>query len=114
VICTKFHEGIDIKPIKRDRHGNPLDDVKAIAAGKVVHINPTSHHSSYGKYLVLEHRWEGGPLYSLYAHLSSVNVREGEKVTIGQSLGRLGYTGTGLNRDRAHLHLELAVKFTTK
>ena len=114
VICTKFHEGIDIKPIKRDRHGNPLDEVKAIAAGKVVYMNPISHHSNYGKYLVLEHRWQGGPVYSLYAHLSGFNVREGQKVAIGQSIGKLGYTGSGLNRDRAHLHLELAVKFSTR
>ena len=114
VICTKFHEGIDIKPIKRDGHGRPLDDVNAIATGKVVHVNATSHHSSYGKYVVIEHRWEGGPVYSLYAHLASITVKEGQRITIGQALGKLGYTGNGINRDRAHLHLELGVMFSSR
>lgn len=111
VICTKFHEGIDIKPIKRDSRGNPLDDVNAIAAGKVVYCNPTSHHSSYGKYVVIEHQWQGGPIYSLYAHLSSITVKAGQKINLGETLGKLGYTGNGINRDRAHLHLELGVMF---
>ncbi len=114
VICTKFHEGIDIKPIKRDGYGKPLDDVNAIATGKVVYVNATSHHSSYGKYVVIEHRWEGGPVYSLYAHLATITVREGQRINIGQTLGKLGYTGNGINRDRAHLHLELGVMFSSR
>ncbi len=114
VICTKFHEGIDIKPIKRDSTGRPLDKVKSIGSGKVVHCNATSHHSSYGKYVVVEHNWEGGPFYSLYAHLSSIAVRKGQKLALGDNLGTLGYTGNGLNRDRAHLHLELGVLFSSR
>ncbi|MGB1937191.1 MAG: M23 family metallopeptidase [Akkermansiaceae bacterium] len=113
VICTKFHEGIDIKPIKRDGYGRPLDDVNAMASGEVVYVNATSHHSSYGKYVVVEHRWKGGPVYSLYAHLASIAVKEGQKIMIGQTLGKLGYTGNGINRERAHLHLELGVIFSS-
>lgn len=114
IICTKFHEGIDIKPIKRDNNGIPLDKVKAIGAGKVVYCNATSHHSSYGKYLVIEHNWVGGPVYSLYAHLSSIAVKEGQKLSLGDNVGTLGYTGNGLNRDRAHLHLELGILFSSQ
>ena len=114
VICTKFHEGIDIKPLKRDKTGKPLDKVKTISSGKVVYCNPTSHHSSYGKYVVMEHRWACGPIYSLYAHLSSITVKEGQKLAQGEILGTLGYTGNGLNRDRAHLHLELGVIFSSR
>ncbi|MGB2266341.1 MAG: M23 family metallopeptidase [Akkermansiaceae bacterium] len=114
VICTKFHEGIDIKPIKRDGYGRPLDDVNAMASGEVVYVNATSHHSSYGKYVVVEHRWKGGPVYSLYAHLASIAVKEGQKIMIGQTLGKLGYTGNGINRERAHLHLELGVMFSSR
>lgn len=34
VVLTKFHEGIDIAPIKRDKAGNPLDLVMSISGGK--------------------------------------------------------------------------------
>ena len=37
IVYTRFHEGIDIKPLRRDAGGEPLDDVCAIADGKVVH-----------------------------------------------------------------------------
>ena len=35
-IPTRFHEGIDIRPLKRDSAGRPLDDVKAIALGRAL------------------------------------------------------------------------------
>jgi hypothetical protein len=48
-------------------------------------------------------------VYSLYAHLDSVAVDAGAAVRRGDALGRLGYTGRGLGRDRAHVHLEVAM-----
>ena len=33
VVLTKFHEGIDIQPAKRDKAGNPLDLVMSITGG---------------------------------------------------------------------------------
>jgi len=107
IIYTKFHEGIDIKPIKRSRSGKPLDDVRAIADGVVAYANYKASKSNYGKYIVIEHAWECGSIYSLYAHLSNVNVEKGQKVGIGQTIGKLGYTGAGINRERAHLHFEI-------
>ena len=41
VIATHFHEGIDIKPMKRDRNQNPLDEIRAIAAGEVGYGRPS-------------------------------------------------------------------------
>jgi murein DD-endopeptidase MepM/ murein hydrolase activator NlpD len=107
LVYTKFHEGVDIAPVRRDAAGEPLDTVGAIAGGRVVHAATVSSRSNYGKYVVVEHRWEDGPFYSLYAHLMSVAVNAGQLVSAGQVLGRLGYTGSGINRARAHLHLEL-------
>tara|TARA_R110002096_G_scaffold4501_41_gene21329 strand:+ start:750 stop:1796 length:1047 start_codon:yes stop_codon:yes gene_type:complete len=107
IIMTRFHEGIDIRPLQRDKSGNPLDMVRAIAPGKVVHVNSTSSHSSYGKYVVVEHDWGYGPFYSLSAHLMDTRVKVGQKVTNATVLGRLGYTGNGIDRTRAHVHLEL-------
>lgn len=107
VIHTRFHEGIDIKPLKRDRYNRALDKVNSIAAGKVVYTNKISGHSNYGRYVVVEHRWENSSIYSLYAHLATVTCREGQKVEAGTELGVMGYSGRGLNRARSHLHLEL-------
>src|SRR5205809_4518697 len=107
VVYTRFHEGIDIRPLHRDANGDPLDEVRAIAAGRVVHTSLVPGFSNYGKYVVLEHHWGGSNYYSLYAHLSSIQVHVGEHVQQGDQLGIMGYTGEGLNRARAHLHLEL-------
>jgi murein DD-endopeptidase MepM/ murein hydrolase activator NlpD len=109
VILTKFHEGIDIAPVNRDRAGNPLDLVTSIADGRVVHVSPISGRSNYGKYLVVEHEWENSRVYSLYAHLAEITCKPGDPVRAGSVLGRMGYTGAGINRTRAHLHLELAM-----
>jgi murein DD-endopeptidase MepM/ murein hydrolase activator NlpD len=106
-IYTRFHEGIDIKSIHRDTNGEPLDEVRAIADGKVVHTNLVAGYSNYGKYIVIEHHWDGSPYYSLYAHLKEIDARVGQTVQRGQHIAVMGYTGEGINQERAHLHLEL-------
>src|SRR5438094_9050866 len=55
VVYTRCHEGIDIRALHRDGRGEPLDEVRAIADGKVGHANPVRRYSNYGKYVVLEH-----------------------------------------------------------
>jgi len=112
VVYTRFHEGIDIRSVHRDANGEPLDEVRAIADGEVVHVNPVPGYSNYGKYIVIEHRWDGSNYYSLYGHLSSAAVQPGEKVRRGQRIAVMGYTGTGINCERAHLHLELCLMFS--
>jgi murein DD-endopeptidase MepM/ murein hydrolase activator NlpD len=107
IIYTRFHEGIDIRPLHRDANGEPVDEVRAIAAGKVVHTNLVPSHSNYGRYIVIEHRWDGSNYYSLYGHLNSIAVRSGDRVERAQRIGVMGYTGAGLNQARAHVHLEL-------
>jgi murein DD-endopeptidase MepM/ murein hydrolase activator NlpD len=112
VVMTRFHEGIDIAPVKRDKAGNPLDLVMSISKGKVVHTANVAGRSNYGKYVVVEHEWENSKVYSLYAHLAEITVQVGDPVNAGSVLGRMGYTGAGLNRTRAHVHLELALKMS--
>ena len=107
VILTRFHEGIDIRPLRRDNANRPLDIVKPVAAGTVMYVNQTASHSSYGKYAIIEHPFPEGPLYSLYAHLMSVEVSAGQSVTTSSRIGRLGYTGEGIDIVRAHVHVEL-------
>ena len=108
-IFTRFHEGVDIRPLERDPKGNPLDEIVAISAGRVVHVNPRPGGSNYGRYIVIEHQWDGCPYYSLYAHLGEISVEPGVEVTQGQKIAIMGYTGRGIDRERAHLHLEIAM-----
>ncbi len=107
VIGTRLHEGIDVKPLYRDKSGNPLDEIRSIANGTVVYINATSSRSNYGRYIVVHHDWGDGPFFSLYAHLSSSAVKTGQRVRAGQTIAKMGYTGRGINQTRAHCHVEL-------
>jgi murein DD-endopeptidase MepM/ murein hydrolase activator NlpD len=110
-VYTRFHEGIDIRPLRRDAHGDPLDEVRAIADGKVVHVNAVPGYSNYGRYVVIEHRFDGSNYYSLYGHLSSISVHRGDSVMRAQPIAVMGYTGVGINQERAHVHLELDLMF---
>jgi len=109
ILETKFHEGIDISPLHRNAAGEPLDDVRAIESGRVVHVSRAERDSNYGHYVVVQHEVEGAPVYTVYAHLGGVGVAPGQSVGKGARLGTLGYTGAGIDRRRAHLHLEIAV-----
>ncbi len=107
IIYKRFHEGIDIRPLYRDARGEPLDEVRAIADGKVVHTNTVSGFSNYGRFVVIEHQWDGADYYSLYAHLNSIAVQPGQRVKRGERIGIMGHTGAGIDRERAHVHVEL-------
>jgi murein DD-endopeptidase MepM/ murein hydrolase activator NlpD len=113
VVYTRFHEGLDIRPMHRDQRGEPLDEVRAIAPGKIVYASRQAGTSNYGRYVVIEHQWGGCPYYSLYAHLSSIAVEPGQSVQQGGTLGIMGHTGTGINRERAHVHVELNLLLNT-
>lgn len=108
-IFTRLHQGVDIRPLYRDRQGVPLDTVRAIDDGTVVYVNRAAGNSSYGRYLVIEHLWSGSPVYSLLAHMETITVRPGDAVAGGDPVGRMGYTGRGLNRQRAHVHMEIGL-----
>lgn len=114
VMYSRFHEGIDVKPIYRDARGEPQDDVRPIAPGKVVHASANPRHSNYGRYVVVAHQVPEGTIYSLYAHLASVECRVGQKLNTSDVIGRLGYSGVGLNKVRAHLHLEIGLMINSR
>ncbi len=107
VIYSRFHEGVDIRPLRRSSSGEPLDEVRSIDDGVVAYVNRRASTSSYGHYVVIEHWWGGAPYYSLYAHLANLDVDIGQAVARGEKIGQLGYTGVGINRRRAHVHLEI-------
>lgn len=73
--------------------------VTASAAGTVATVRYLGNRS-YGRYIELSH---GGGWSTLYAHLSSATVKVGQKVKIGQLIGRVGNTGGSTG---PHLHYE--------
>ncbi|MDP4938030.1 MAG: M23 family metallopeptidase [Verrucomicrobiales bacterium] len=107
IVMTRLHEGIDIRPLRRDASGEPLDEVRAISKGTVVYVSDSPGASNYGRYIVVHHDWGYGPFFSLYAHLKSSDVAAGETVEAGAKIGGMGYTGAGINKERAHVHVEL-------
>ncbi len=107
IAYARFHEGLDIKPLQRDARGVPLDEVRSVADGIVAYVTATAGMSNYGRYIVVRHDWGQGSFYSLYAHLREAHVTAGQKVRAGTPLGTLGYTGSGIDLRRAHLHVEL-------
>jgi murein DD-endopeptidase MepM/ murein hydrolase activator NlpD len=110
----QMHEGIDIRCLQHDRHGEPVDPVMATADGTVVYFSTKPSLSNYGKYIVIRHFIEGIEIYSLYAHLSEIQpglavgkpVRAGEVIA---TMGRTSNTGETITKDRAHVHFELNV-----
>jgi murein DD-endopeptidase MepM/ murein hydrolase activator NlpD len=113
----QMHEGLDIKCIKRDEHGEPADPVMASAGGHVAYINEKPALSNYGRYIVLEHQIEGIPVFTVYAHLSAIatGLQTGDAVQQGQviaTMGRSSNTRSGISKDRAHVHFEINLKAT--
>jgi murein DD-endopeptidase MepM/ murein hydrolase activator NlpD len=97
-ISTLFsadHPAIDIDEFPSG--GNP---VSAAAAGTVTFAGGSSC-CSYGLYVIVKH---SDGYTTLYAHLSSYSVSEGQEVTQGQLLGKSGSTGRSTG---AHLHFEV-------
>jgi murein DD-endopeptidase MepM/ murein hydrolase activator NlpD len=94
-VFSATHPGIDIDEFP---FGN--NPVLAIMAGTVTFVGG-EECCSYGLYVIVKHT-DG--YTSLYAHLSSISVLEGQEVKQGQVLGKSGNTGfsTGV-----HLHLEI-------
>jgi peptidoglycan LD-endopeptidase LytH len=110
---TQFHEGLDLKPVARDRRGEPVDQITAAMSGIVRHVNPKAGESNYGRYIVIEHTGLTPAVYTLYAHLAKIEdgIAPGVSVTRGQPIGTMGHTSGGgsIPRDRAHLHFEIGL-----
>lgn len=87
------HTGIDID-------GNKGDPVRSAQNGQILF---SGWLRGYGQVIIIDH---GNNLTTVYAHLSSVLVREGQSVKMGQVIGRVGSTGVATG---SHLHFEVRV-----
>ena len=88
------HEGIDIGMLVSLR-------VRAVTEGVVQSTGYEDGYEGYGKIIVLN---LPGPYVALYAHLSSVAVRDGDHVREGEWIGQAGCTGSCSG---THLHFEV-------
>jgi murein DD-endopeptidase MepM/ murein hydrolase activator NlpD len=86
-----FHNGLDIGV-------DPGTVVRAAMDGSVAE---TGYNSSFGNYVILYHHagW-----MSLYGHLQSVSVKEGQRVATGQKIAYSGNTGYSTG---PHLHFSV-------
>lgn len=110
-----YHKGVDYGAITRGKAGDPI---MAVASGEVVFSGNTG--SGYGEYIIIKHKFSpavnwpdayifgiDGKLshgYTLYAHLDKRLVTKGQKVNVGDVIGKMGNTGPGSMG--VHLHFE--------
>lgn len=86
-----YHTGVDLQ-------GNTGDPVHAAHGGTVI-IGGAG--AAYGNHVVIDH---GDGMYTLYAHLSEIDVSSGQTVSAGDVIGLVGSSG---NSSGPHLHFEL-------
>ncbi len=89
------HNGIDIAA----PYGTPII---AAGAGTVTLVRGgNGWNGGYGNYVVITHQ-KG--VQTLYAHMSSISVEQGQTVSKGQKVGAMGSTGDSTG---VHLHFEV-------
>lgn len=112
----KFHAGVDMKSLHRDRRYVPQDCIFAALPGKVAYINTNPKNSVYGNYVVLEHFEPNLRFYTLYAHLASVEptLKVGQSVAQSTLLGVMGCTGNVQGLYYAHAHFEVGLSVGTE
>ncbi|WMS87233.1 M23/M56 family metallopeptidase [Pleionea litopenaei] len=91
----KFHKGMDL-PAKMH---SPV-----VAAGKGVVVTATTElekAKNYGTIIIIDH---GSETQTVYSHLDSMNVSEGDVVEKGHLIGRVGVTGKTTG---PHVHFEV-------
>jgi len=92
-IDEQVHLGVDIASTERD-------EVRAAEAGKVIF---TGYNGIYGEMVVLDH---GQGIFSLYSHLSQINVTMESMVDQNTVLGLTGTTGMA---GGDHLHFSMLI-----
>lgn len=92
-----FHSGIDIA-------GPNGGAIKASNDGRVIY---SGWYGGYGKVVILDHGViNGKPITTLYGHMSSISVNNGQNVKKGQTVGHEGSTGYSTG---PHCHFEVRV-----
>ncbi len=92
-----FHSGVDIA-------GPNRGIIRASNSGKVIY---SGWYGGYGKVVILDHgSINGHPTTTLYAHMSSIKVGQGQFVNKGEVVGYEGTTGYSTG---PHVHFEVRI-----
>src|SRR5688500_11043425 len=91
----RMHTGIDFT-------APPGTPIQATGNGRVVKAD--RGRVGYGNHVIIDH---GYGYTTLYGHMSTIKVREGEEIQKGQTIGTVGNTGTST---APHLHYEVRLK----
>lgn len=92
-----FHSGVDIA-------GPNLGIIRASNSGKVIY---SGWYGGYGKVVILDHgSVNGHPTTTLYAHMSTIKVGNGQFVNKGDVVGYEGTTGYSTG---PHVHFEVRI-----
>jgi hypothetical protein len=105
--ANTIHTGVDI-PAPEGTQVLAAAGGKVIQAGYGVYSGMDDPDDPYGLAVVIRHDfgYEGNTLYTVYGHLSEIEVARGQQLALGDPLGRVGHTGftTG-----PHLHFEVRI-----
>lgn len=101
------HHGVEFP----NSFGTP---VLAAGSGEVVYVGTDAmtvlgpYTGFYGNVVILRHpgMFEGEDLFTLYAHLSAIDVDLGDEVSSGVKIGEVGASGAA---DGSHLHFEIRI-----
>lgn len=97
-----FHSGVDIA-------GPNKGSIRASNSGKVIY---SGWYGGYGKVVILDHGTiNGKPTTTLYAHMSSIKVGQGQYVNKGDVIGFEGTTGYSTG---PHVHFEVRINGQTQ
>lgn len=91
--ASTYHKGVDIAAAQGT-------SVLASSEGKVV---ISQYSSSAGNYVMIYH---GDDIYTVYMHMSKLNVKVGDKVKQGEIIGLVGSTGFSTG---PHLHFGIMI-----
>lgn len=92
-----YHTGVDIQ-------GKVGDPIEAFRPGKVTFAGDGGIGA--GNMIIIDH---GGGLETVYMHLKSLNVQEGQSVTENTKIGTMGRSGNTPDNANTHLHFETRV-----
>lgn len=81
-----------------------VSDGEVVFAGSDLDSLLSPWPNFYGKAVVIEHAVGGQKVFSLYGHLSQVDVVAGQTVTSGEKIGEVGREGAAIG---SHLHFEV-------
>lgn len=103
----EIHHGVEFV----NSSGTPVlaaQSGEVVYAGNDMQTRLGPYYGFYGNLVILKHPelYQGEDIFTLYAHLSAMDVEVGDQVNIGDRIGKVGASGAAVG---SHLHFEVRV-----